>query len=306
MGALLWAVTPLSSSLRGAFIQIFRSERKDNFLKAKLFILAGAFSILSLFVILVVSKLAVSFLEESVLAPAGIAEWKWLSFAVSFPAGVLFIILLTFVFCPVRLTWGERLAGALVTAALLFAIRPLFALVLRFNPDYGYAFGSLKAIFLLTVWIYYSFLVILFGAEVMANLHRRDALLLRGLFMKALPREGVVPGPLKRFLRLCPAGEALFREGDPGGDMYYVVSGRMRIEKGGHVIREYGPGEYFGEMALLLNESRTATVTGDAPETNLIAISRSNFDTLLRDNPAIVTGVLREMALRLKQTTAKL
>jgi membrane protein len=306
MAALLWAVTPLSSSLRAAFTQIFRSERKHNFLQAKLYTLAGAGSILSLFVILVASKLAIGLWEGTVSAPAGIPEWKWLAFAVSFPVGVLFIVLLTFVFCPVRLSWFERLAGALVTASLLFVIRPLFALVLRFNPNYGYAFGSLKAIFLLTVWIYYSFVVILLGAELMANLRRRDALLLRGLFLAARPRTGEVPGPLRRFLRLCAEGETIFREGAAGSEMYYVVSGRVKIEKNGKPVREYGPGEYFGEMAMLLDESRTASATGSAPETNLIAISRSNFDTLLRDNPSIVTGVLKEMARRLQVTTAQL
>ena len=51
-------------------------------------------------------------------------------------------------------------------------VRPLFGLFLQYNPGYGYAFGSLKTIFLLLVWIYYAFVIILFGAVVIAVIRR--------------------------------------------------------------------------------------------------------------------------------------
>ena len=59
-------------------------------------------------------------------------------------------------------------------------------------------------------------------------------------------------------------------------------------------------------MAMLLNEPRTATVAIASPGTQLIAISHDNFETLLRENPAIVRSLLKNMALRLKATTQQL
>jgi CRP-like cAMP-binding protein len=61
-------------------------------------------------------------------------------------------------------------------------------------------------------------------------------------------------------------------------------------------------GEYFGEMAMLLKAPRTATATVSEPDTKLVTISAANMDAVLRQNPAIVLSLLREMAERLSLT----
>jgi membrane protein len=205
-------------------------------------------------------------------------------------------------FSPVRPRWTHLLAGSFTATFLLSVIRPLFGLLLEFNPDYGYAFGSLKAIFLLIVWVYYTFAVVLLGAEVMANASRKEALLLRGLFLGTLPRGGA-ERLVERFVRTLADGEALFREGEEGHEMFYVASGSVTLTKGDLVLRVMNTGDYFGEMSMLTGAARTASATASAPDSRVVAISQDNFDTILRENPAIVRSILKEMAMRLQKTS---
>ena len=208
------------------------------------------------------------------------------------------------VFSPVRLRMAHVLAGAVTSALLMAVIRPVFGLFLQFNPDYGYAFGSLKAVFLVIIWAYYTFAVILFGAEVIANVRRREALLLKGLFSES---GGVASKPLlDRFIRACGESETLFREGERGQEMYYVLSGGVSLTRKGTRLVTLTKGGYFGEMSMLLDAPRTATAVVSEPGTSLVVISRDNFDMILRENPGIVQTILVEMASRLKTTNERL
>lgn len=59
---------------------------------------------------------------------------------------------------------------------------------------------------------------------------------------------------------VVPAGEVVIREGDAGQQFYIVVSGQAVVLVGGKPIRDLGPGDFFGELALLRDVPRTATV----------------------------------------------
>ena len=80
-----------------------------------------------------------------------------------------------------------------------------------------------------------------------------------------------------------PAGEAVFREGDPG-DRYYVVRrGQADLSAGGKTFARIGPGAGFGELALLLGRPRSATVTA-VTDLTLAALARNEFDWLVRES----------------------
>ncbi len=298
LGILVWAVTPMSAALRQTFRDIFKAERPLPFWVAKPLDVGVVLALAALMVAVVVSEVTFSVVR---------AEWperlsfllRWVDRVGPFAATMAFLLLLHLAFDPLRMAFVHRLAGSVVSAGLLAVISPVFTTVVRFNPNYGFAFGSLKAVFLLLVWVYYAFVVILIGVELAANLHRRDALMVRNLLRNGISG-AKLPAHLARFLTEWSAGQLIFKEGDPGTELYYVVVGSVNLSRGGQLIRVMKPGEYFGEMAMLLDERRTATATAAEDGTQLLALSASSLRTALKENPDMVLLLLREMAERLK------
>jgi CRP/FNR family transcriptional regulator, cyclic AMP receptor protein len=87
-----------------------------------------------------------------------------------------------------------------------------------------------------------------------------------------------------------PEGKVLAREGDFGHEFFVVKSGTAEVSRGGEVLNQIGEGDFFGEMALLDEEKRTATVTATSPMT-VIVMSRSAFRALDRSQPDIHRAV---------------
>ena len=300
---LFWSVTPLTGAIRSAFSTIFRADQKLSFARAKLRDAAAVFMMLVLLVLFVTGK-AISSLIES----GHFGEWAGILHAATLIirllvatgcAGLFYIAL-----SPIKLKFSLLLSGSVLTTLLLGLIGPVFGLILRFNPNYGYVFGSMKAIFLLFVWVYYCFAAILFATEVMANIRRREVLVLKNLFLNPKARRNVEL--LHRFCRTWSPGEGIFDEGDGGREMFYVLEGSVKLSHKGVPLREMLEGQYFGEMAMLIGTPRTAAaVAGDAGVT-LATVSEANFDVVLRENPGIVLSILKEMASRLKATNEQM
>jgi CRP/FNR family transcriptional regulator, cyclic AMP receptor protein len=89
-----------------------------------------------------------------------------------------------------------------------------------------------------------------------------------------------------------PAGKELVRQGDLGHEFFVVADGTAEITIDGQHVRDAGPGDFFGEMALLDEERRTATVTASTPMT-LIVMSRASFRAIDQTMPR-VHEVIRE------------
>jgi CRP/FNR family transcriptional regulator, cyclic AMP receptor protein len=93
-------------------------------------------------------------------------------------------------------------------------------------------------------------------------------------------------------------GKVLTREGDTGREFFMLVDGAVDVRRNGRRIRTMGPGEFFGEIALVSDRPRTATVTTTAPATLLVVTDRA-FRQLMRKIPSIQLKVLRALADRL-------
>ena len=129
---------------------------------------------------------------------------------------------------------------------------------------------------------------------------------MRTLFLRTPTDATTVSPALAPYVRTYDAGEVLFEEGASGGDMYYILNGQVAVKKGGQVVTTLSAGHHVGEMALLLGETRTATVEVAEAGTRLVHVAEENFDIILRENPEIVRSLLHDMALRLKKTTDEL
>jgi predicted acylesterase/phospholipase RssA/CRP-like cAMP-binding protein len=100
------------------------------------------------------------------------------------------------------------------------------------------------------------------------------------------------------------AGDVLFREGDVGDSLYVVVTGRVRMlvgEPGAErAIRDLGPGELIGEMALLTGEPRTATVVA-VRDTELYRLSGQSVEQYLFSDVSVMRRIMTTLARRLAQ-----
>ena len=94
-----------------------------------------------------------------------------------------------------------------------------------------------------------------------------------------------------------PKGEVLLRQGEPGDDFFVLVKGSADVRKGKTHVRSLKAGDFAGEIALLSDTPRTATVTATSPVTALRA-TRKGFSELLTTSPAIQRKVLVALANR--------
>ena len=95
-------------------------------------------------------------------------------------------------------------------------------------------------------------------------------------------------------------GEALARQGEIGHEFFVVETGRAEVTRDGEHVAEIGPGGFFGEMALISDERRTATVTALEPMTAIV-MSGQAFRGLRRNQPDVYETVKAEVAKRQSQ-----
>jgi CRP-like cAMP-binding protein len=95
-----------------------------------------------------------------------------------------------------------------------------------------------------------------------------------------------------------PAGRKLMAEGDRGKEFIVLVDGRAEVRRKGRRVRELAGGDFLGEIALVADVPRTATVTTLTPVTVLLVAAR-DFRTLLRQIPSLQPKVIYALAMRL-------
>ena len=95
-----------------------------------------------------------------------------------------------------------------------------------------------------------------------------------------------------------PAGQVLVRADDPGAGMFVIEEGTVVVEARGRTI-ELGPGEFFGELSLLVPESTRVARVRAKTDVRCLAIGRLDFEQLLEDEPRIALAMLPVVARRL-------
>jgi CRP/FNR family cyclic AMP-dependent transcriptional regulator len=99
------------------------------------------------------------------------------------------------------------------------------------------------------------------------------------------------------------SGTVLCREGEIGQEFFVIVAGKVKVTRKGRRVAIRGGGDFVGEIALLEEIPRTATVTADTP-VRLFVLTRKDFRHLLDENPGVERKVLLALARRLAETSS--
>jgi CRP-like cAMP-binding protein len=94
------------------------------------------------------------------------------------------------------------------------------------------------------------------------------------------------------------AGTSVVTEGEPGREFFVIGSGRAKVTRNGRKLNELAPGDHFGELALLVDTPRTATVTALEP-LELVVLHRPDFIAALDKVPGLGTKLAKALAAQL-------
>jgi CRP-like cAMP-binding protein len=101
-----------------------------------------------------------------------------------------------------------------------------------------------------------------------------------------------------------PAGREVVSEGRTGHEFFLILDGKASVKRTDRKVAELGPGDYFGEMAVLDQGPRTATVVADT-DMNLLVLGQREFAGLINTVPGLAGKLMRSLAGRLRDADAK-
>jgi CRP-like cAMP-binding protein len=106
-----------------------------------------------------------------------------------------------------------------------------------------------------------------------------------------------------------PAGAVIFDEGDPGSRLYVIQSGQVRIVKRNGprqvTLAWLGPGEFFGEMALLDHQPRSASAVVDEPA-RVLELDEAAFERMVTERGEVALRILRRLSRRLREANRQI
>jgi len=96
-----------------------------------------------------------------------------------------------------------------------------------------------------------------------------------------------------------PRGTVLIGEGDLRRELFVLLTGTAKVTRRGRKIAEVGPGDFFGEIALVSGGPRTATVKAES-DVRVMMLAPARFETVLDSEPSVRDEVLRALGERLR------
>ncbi len=115
------------------------------------------------------------------------------------------------------------------------------------------------------------------------------------------PKKLAAYGSVRKFM----PGEKIVREGDSGDEMFIILQGKVSIEVGDIIVGEMESGDFFGEMSLIDNAPRSATVTAQEI-TLLFAINDKNFERIIAWEPTIAIRIMKSLSKRVRELNTEI
>ena len=103
--------------------------------------------------------------------------------------------------------------------------------------------------------------------------------------------------------RSYDSGEVIEKEGGSAVAFYLITGGSVEIRKGEKLVTKLGRGQFFGEMALIDKQPRSATVVSAESGTKALVMPIWNFKAAVANDPTVAMSVMKELARRLRETT---
>ena len=100
------------------------------------------------------------------------------------------------------------------------------------------------------------------------------------------------------------AGQTVFKAGNPGEVMFVIIEGEVEIRDGSSILETAGPGAIFGELALIDDEPRSATVVAKT-DCRLVPVDRHRFEFMVQETPFFALAVMKVLADRLRRTSLR-
>ena len=299
---LLWAATPVTSSLRSSLLVISATEENPSFLKSKLRDIIAIIGILFLFFLFTLSGIvfqkAALFFGEYL----SVLNSQTIYFIGSFSFVVISLALFNRFFFPIKVNVKHLLLGSLLAACLWLVLRSTFDIFLSLSQSYGTFFGGMRNLFISLIWLYLNILSYLLGVELIATLHKKDMLLLKKLFDDStLPSSSFMHYLASLYGKIYRKDEMIFKQGNCDHNIYYIVRGSINLVQDNKVIRALKAHEYFGEMAVLNETPTIASAVSTSNESEIITIQKNHLEMMLADEPKVAMKFLKKMSLRLQQ-----
>ncbi|MCL5807002.1 MAG: YihY family inner membrane protein [Deltaproteobacteria bacterium] len=309
---LIWFSAMIFSAIETALNITFRSKTYRNYFVSKLLAIAmipmgWAVGVASVAITYVAAILA----EQPLLGEGGTLYFPAIQGAlfryfIPYLFTVLFFTIVYKAIPSTKISLKSALIGSMIFSALMEIAKQFFTWYVANYTRYNVIFGSLEAVVILVIWFFYISLILLFCAELISAYQRRDMILLeKSLLKPAKGRLRIDQRLFRKFGRLYNRDEYVFHEGETGQNIFYILSGRVQMEKQAgqvkKVLAEMGPGEYFGEMAALIQAPRTASARS-LEASHIAVIDGEMLRSILRESDEVSLSMLREFSKRITHT----